>query len=101
MIHVMLPVQYLSRAHDSLATPQRRLMVAVLQTVLDDCRGTAYARATGVKGGATERALRDAMAYVASCDRSWPFSFENLCDAVGVDPDGIRRAIGRCVPPAR
>jgi len=101
MIHIMLPVQYLSRAHGCLATPQRRLMVAVLQTVLDDCQGTVYARATGVKGGATERALRDALAYVASRDRSWPFSFENLCDAVGIDADGIRRALGRHRPPGR
>jgi hypothetical protein len=101
MIHDVLPVQYLSRPQDAFATPQRRLMVAVLQTVLDDCQGTAYARAMGVKGGATERALHDAVAYVASRDRSWPFSFENLCDAVGIDPNGIRVAVGRCVPLVR
>jgi hypothetical protein len=101
MIHDVLPVQHQSRAQDGLATPQRRLMVAVLQTVLDDCQGTAYARAMGVKGGATDRALHDAVAYVASRDRSWPFSFENLCEAIGIDPDGIRVAVGRCLPLAR
>ena len=47
MIHVMLPTQYLRRADSHLVEPHRRLMAAVLQTVVDDCGGSAYWRARG------------------------------------------------------
>ena len=93
MLHVMLPVQYLRRPDANLATPQRRLMMAVLQTVLDDCQGTAYARATGGTSKKDERAVRQAIAYLESRDRSWPYSFDNICEAIGLDAEGIRRTL--------
>ena len=93
MIHVMLPVQYSRGAAAPLAEPHRRLMAAVLRAVVEDCRGgTDYRRAVGAR--AIDAAdTRKAVAYVASTDRSWPFSFENLCDALGVDPGGLRNAL--------
>jgi hypothetical protein len=30
---------------------------------------------------------------MASKDRTWPFSFENLCDALGLDAGGLRREL--------
>ena len=93
MIHTMLPAQYSIRAGGRLAEPQRRLMAAVLQAVIDDCRGgSVYRRATG-KGTIDTRAVRKALAYVASTDRSWPFSFENLCEALGLDAGGLREEL--------
>ena len=35
------------------------------------------------------------MAYVASRDRSWPYSFENLCETIGVDAGSLRRRIAQ------
>ena len=95
MIHVMLPIQYLQRAEGGLAKPQKRLMLAVLQTVLDDCRGTAHARAGTATASACpdRRAFHQAVAYLESRDRAWPFSFENICEAIGLDADGIRRKL--------
>jgi len=93
MLHVMLPVQYLRRADAGLAGPQRRLMMAVLQTVLDDCQGSDTARAMGTAGSRNPRALRQALAYLDSRDRSWPYSFDNICEAMGLDAEGIRRTI--------
>ncbi len=93
MIHVMLPVQYARRPAAAVAEPHRRLMAAVLRTVVDDCRGgTEYRRAVGAET-IDVREVRAAMAYVASRDRSWPYSFENLCDALGVDAGGLRQAL--------
>jgi hypothetical protein len=92
MIHVMLPSQYLRRPADRVAEPYRRLMAAVLQTVVDDVRGTACRRSTGF-GPATGKQARRATAYAQSADRVWPFSFENLCDILGVDADGLRREL--------
>jgi hypothetical protein len=91
MTHVMLPTQYASRVR--LAEPHKRLMAAVLHAVVDDCRGgSVYRRSTG-KGVIEAHSIRKAVAYVASTDRAWPFSFENLCDALGVDAATLREEL--------
>lgn len=93
MIHVLLPAQYLGRPGQGLVVPQKRLMVAVLQTVLDDYWGSSYRRSAGYGPAIDRKAARQARAYVASTDRDWPFSFENLCEAIGVDADRLREAL--------
>jgi len=88
MIHIMLPAQVPSRVRP--AEPHKRLMAAVLRAVVDDCRGgSAYRRAAG-KGVVGAGNIHKAIAYVASTDRAWPFSFENLCDALGLDVGTLR-----------
>ena len=70
----------------------RRLMAAVLRSVLHDCRGSAHARARGYFP-TDGRSIHRAIAYVSSTDRRWPFSFENLCDALDLDADLLRRSL--------
>jgi len=95
MIHIMLPTQYSKRAGGRLAEPHKRLMAAVLRTVVDDCRGgSVYRRAAGYAPIDTRR-VRNAIAYVASTDRAWPFSFENLCEALGLDAGSLRSELAR------
>jgi hypothetical protein len=95
MIHVMLPVQYLRQPGQRLAEPEKRLALAVLQTVLYDCRVAAAERAAGRARARHRQTYERAMAYVASRDRRWPYSFENLCETIGVDADSLRRRIAR------
>jgi hypothetical protein len=78
-----------------LGEPEKRLMVAVLQTVVDDCRGSGYRRLSGHRAPPNRRHNRQARAYAASVDRAWPFSFENLCDALDVDARSLRSALQR------
>ena len=92
MIHTILPTQYLRGADARLAEPQKRLMAAVLQTVVDDCRGSVYRRARGYKRTG-RRTAQKAIAYMASRDRAWPFSFENLCEALELDAGGLRHEL--------
>ena len=94
MIHVMLPVQYLREKAARLAEPEKRLAFAVLQTVMYDC-GTVAKKANGRAGGQNRQAYAQAMAYVASRDRSWPYSFENLCETIGVDANSLRRRLAQ------
>ena len=95
-IHAVLPTQDLGGADTRLAEPHKRLMVAVLQAVVDDCRGgTLYRRAAGPRRTAPPQGIRQAIAYVASTDRDWAFSFENICDALGIDADAIRQKLRR------
>lgn len=93
MIHVMLPVQYFRKAGQRRMEPQKRLMLAVLQTVVDDVRGSSYRVAAGYPASVDRRAYEQARAYLTSTDRSWPFSFENVCEAVGLDPDRLREGL--------
>jgi hypothetical protein len=92
MIHVLLPEQYLRKAGTHRIEPQKRLMLAVLQTAVDDCLGSRTRQARGLpRPGRKEH--EDARAYVESTDRSWPFTFENLCEAIGLDAGWLRRRL--------
>jgi len=98
MIHVMLPVQYLRAPGERRMEPHKRLALAVMQTVVDDYRGSSYRRAAGFAPRLHQRAYLEARAYLASTDRSWPFSFENLCEAVGLDPGSLRHQLTKEAP---
>jgi hypothetical protein len=93
MLHVMLPIQYLHKTGSRRAQPHKRLMAAVLQTVVDDCRGSLYRQARGFKRRRGDSSVDSAAAYMASTDRHWPFSFENLCDALGLDAACLREEL--------
>lgn len=93
MIHTMLPTQSVHKRGMRLSDPHRRLMAAVLQTVVDDCREATARRQLPPASEAETRGARKAIAYVASSDRGWPFSFENLCEALGLDSQSLRAAL--------
>ena len=94
--------QHVQEAVRRTAEPQRRLMAAVLQTVLDDFRGSAYRHRAGYAPTSDPSSRQHAAAYVASADRSWPFSFENICDALGLHADDVRaELLGAGSRPAR
>ena len=92
MIHTLLPTQYVQQAGARLVEPRKRLMLAVLMSAVSDCQQRMEQRA-GAGSSSARRAMVDAVAYVTSTDRSWPFSFENLCEAVGVDAVWLRRKL--------
>ena len=100
MIHIMLPTQYSNRTGVRLAEPHKRLMAAVLQAVVDDCRGGSVYRRSAGYGAIDARGVREAIVYVASTDLAWPFSFENLCEALGVDAGGLREELDVMRAPA-
>jgi len=91
MTGVRLPRLASHRPTPNLVEPHKQLMAAVLQTVIDDCRGSSHRRAAGYDVAANPKAVRRAVAYMTSTDRSWPFSFENLCEALALDAASLRR----------
>jgi hypothetical protein len=71
-------------------TPERELAVSVLfQAAMDlvKCRNAAKGR--------KRRLYREAYQWVLSDDRSWPFSFVNLCDMLNFSPPYLRRQLLR------
>jgi hypothetical protein len=93
MIHTILPEQYLRQAGSRRIDPQKRLMLAVLQTVVDDCRGSRTRQAAGRAVALESKTYTAARTYLASTDRTWPFTFENLCDALDLDAGSLRRSL--------
>jgi hypothetical protein len=75
------------------SNPYRQLMAAVLRTAIDDCWKPCSPGSAGYGTLAASRRARAARAYVSSGDRAWPFSFENLCDALDLDAHRSRRAL--------
>jgi hypothetical protein len=90
----MFPTQSVAGS-GPLPEPMKRLMVAVLQAVLDDLRGSARGPVVGFRPPTDRRSYEQARAYVTSTDRHWPFSFENLCEAIGLDADTLRGELTR------
>lgn len=99
MIHTLLPCQYREPAGARLALPQRRLMLAVLQAVIDDVHGGVLRRTERGSGAVDRRDEDRAWAYLRSDDRAWPYSFENVCESLGVDSSSLRRALEGAGPP--
>jgi hypothetical protein len=72
------------------ASPRNRLMLAVLEEALVTFqRGLTSARAE------QRRLFHEVERWVASDDTDWPFSFENICGSLRIDPDYIRKGLRR------
>jgi hypothetical protein len=84
-----LPAQVLHLWHHSRSiAPERALALAVLVQAVADVHRF---RATGHPH---HRLLHDdAVAWIRSDARAWPFAFANLCDAFGLEIDEVRAAL--------
>ena len=86
---IILPAQFAERSR--VRTPEQRLMWAVLSDALDLL--LAPLRPGALKATSRPRAIAEARAWVESDDTLWPFSFENICGALGLHPDWLRRRV--------
>lgn len=78
----VLPDQYLSRRRGGLS-PEQRLLFAVLEDAL-----TIYRRRADCWRSRAERA--EVVDWMMSDDLTWPFSFVNCCEGLGLDPGAVR-----------
>lgn len=86
-----LAVHYSNREQPAVETtkePENRLMLAVLEEAL-----VTFQR--GVNSPVPERRKRfcEVDRWVTSTDTDWPFSFENICSTLRIDPDYIRSGL--------
>jgi len=65
--------------------PAERLMLAVLTDAIELI----------LEDPAPLGARRRAAEWVRSDDRHWPFSFVNLCETLGLDPERLRTGLAR------
>jgi len=70
--------------------PEKKLMLAVLEDGIKSFQDHAVARTdTGRK------LFHEAEAWILEHDRSWVFSFESICDALGFEPSYVRAGLLR------
>ena len=84
----MLPSQYFDRARRTEYDGERRLMIAVLEDAVD-----VYRKLAGARDARRQQLFKDAEEWIESPDRSWIFSFLNICDVLGIEPEYLRRGL--------
>jgi hypothetical protein len=67
------------------ASPRNRLMLAVLEEAL-----VSFQRGLNSPKAELRQQFHEVDRWVASDDTDWPFSFENICTCLCIDPDYIR-----------
>ena len=79
----ILPAQFFGRA--AAASPERRLMLAVLERALLDLQSSTSRRTSRMR-----RLAHAVDAWFAADNEAWPFSFANICHGLGLDAAAIR-----------
>jgi hypothetical protein len=86
---ILLPSQYFSVVQGGGGlTPEKKLMLAVLESALQDFQ--RYRLASGVR---RKRLFREAQEWLTSQERTGTMSFVVICQALGIDPDYIRQKL--------
>lgn len=84
-LDAVLPVQFEGIWHRTRAIrPETALALGVLWQAVIDLRKN---RSAG------DRVFQDARDWVGSDDRKWPYSFLNLCDALGLPAEVLREML--------
>jgi len=87
----VLPSQFFDRFKiDASLQPEKRLMLAVLE----DAVGT-FQKYAGATNRRARRLHAEAEEWFADDDVSWPFAFPNICQALGLEPEWLRRGLER------
>lgn len=83
---LVTPEQYYdSRRDDSPMRPLKRLMLAVLEDALRCFQNNAAA-----KSGPRKRAFAEAEQWLCNGSGDGPFSFETVCETLGIEPRFLR-----------
>jgi len=85
----LLPPQFFGRPALTFQ-PEKRLMLAVLEHALVTLGHGAHAT-----DGRSRHLVREVERWIASTDTRWPFAFQNICDALGVNASCVRAGIVR------
>jgi hypothetical protein len=85
----VLPEQFHSPAVSALSG---RGEVALMRAVLEDAID-CFQKQSGRTDRRSQRLLREAEEWLFSDDLRWPFSFLNICNVLGIDPEYVRRGL--------
>ena len=86
----VLPAQWPIGDREHSVQAEKRLMLAVLADAID-----IVVRDTQTTNPRRALAHRQALDWIHSDDRGWPFSFANVCEALDLHPDAVREGVVR------
>jgi hypothetical protein len=72
----------------AMVEPERNLLLAVLTDAIVRYQALACTSDLGRR-----RDLSEAERWISSNDRHWPYSFVNVCEALGIEPTALRGAL--------
>jgi hypothetical protein len=85
----ILPSQYFSALQRKGAQePERRLAVAILQDAVE-----CFQKHVRSRDRKARQLFLDAEEWIRDEDRSWPFSFENICELLHINSEYLRRGL--------
>jgi hypothetical protein len=86
---VLLPAQFFAAFRRAGGLERERLlMLAVLEDAVD-----CYQKHAHSNDPRAVQIFEEAQEWVDSSDRSWLFSFENICDTLEINADYVRRGL--------
>ena len=87
----LLSTQYFENLRRStLFDPEKRLMLAILEDGI-----FCYLDNRHATNNKKKRLFQDASAWIVENDADWVFSFESVCDALGLNPQYVRQGLLR------
>lgn len=85
---IILPSQYFGAMGSSGLCSEQRLMLAVLVDAINILQ--SWQRMGSAR---KRRAFAEAAQWVNVCGAAYPFSFDSICDALGIDSDVLRQRL--------
>jgi hypothetical protein len=87
----LLSTQYFENLRrKTLFEPEKRLMLAILEDGIH-----CYLDNLHASGSKRKRLFEDAAAWIVESNGDWVFSFESVCDALGLNPEYVRQGLLR------
>lgn len=87
----LVPAQYFDRVGaDAASQPEKRLMLAVLEEAIATFQ--RHVRSETRRG---MRLVEEVEDWIAGTGGEWPFSFDNICAALDLDPQCLRTGMDR------
>ncbi len=76
--------------HKAHFDPEEKLMFAVLADAIE-----CFQKYYGANTHRRRRLFTEAEAWISTPDNTWPYSFENICEALNIDPNYLRLGLTR------
>jgi hypothetical protein len=84
----ILPAQFHGSGFTAQLHPEKRLMLAVLE----DAVATYQRYAVSTRGDESAE-FAEVQEWFTAADPCWPFSFRNICETLGLEPDRLRHGL--------
>ena len=87
---LLLSAQYFGNLRKTLLEPEKKLMLAILEDAI-----TCYQSNLSAHSVRGKRFFDETKSWIVAVGSDWVFSFENVCEALGLNPRYVRQGLLR------